>query len=45
MNIDEEGLRRAIEGFERVEQIQDIIIVGCDEGIRRVKFEEETEQP
>jgi hypothetical protein len=40
MNIDEEGLKEAIEGFERVEQIKDIIIVGEDEGIRRIKFEE-----
>lgn len=41
MNIDERGLKEAIESFERVEQIQDIIIIGEDEGIRRIKFVEE----
>jgi len=40
MNIDEQGLKEAIESFERVEQIQDIVIIGCDEGIRRINFEE-----
>ena len=41
MRIDEKGLKEAIEGFERVEDIQDIIIIGVDEGIRRIKFSEE----
>jgi hypothetical protein len=41
MNIDEFGLKECIESFERVEQIESIIIVGVDGGIRRITFEED----
>lgn len=41
MNIDEFGLKQAIESFERVEQIQDIIVIGVDGGVRRIMFEKD----
>ena len=41
MNIDEENLKKCIEGFERVENISDIIILGDNGGIRRIIFQEQ----
>ena len=36
MEIDEQTLKSAIESFERVEDITDIILLGDDGGVRRV---------
>lgn len=40
MKIDKKTLIELIEGFERVEDISDIIIIGENEGVRRIKFGE-----
>lgn len=40
MLIDEKGLKETIESFERVEEINDIIILGAEGGVRRITFEE-----
>lgn len=39
MSIDEISPKEAIESFERVEPISDIIIIGIEGGIRRVMIE------
>jgi len=40
MKIDKKELAKVLDSFERVEDIQDIIIIGLNDGIRRIKFQD-----